>query len=351
MEKVPAVSESSCSCFSFCACPSFLPFLSPSKQSTHVGTKRIVNRRPVASAACLQRVVEPEEIHDVYSPAAGERTQFTREAKPETFPQYLAVHARRFYVGHDWMPKKMDVHLEVPDELNIEHLRAEAPPAGEEEMPKEDDDEQAAKEGQTVDPDPTIVAQLTAMGFSENGCKKAAMAVRNSSAEEAAEWVFQHMEDADFSQPPEGQKGQHQAHEADEEKLSMLSSMGFSKFQCEASLKACNGDIERAADWLFSRAGSNLDEECAVVMGQPQGENSIASPSPFRDEHGPADGPAKYELFAMVSHMGANTSCGHYVCHIKKDGRWVIFNDRKVAESVCPPRELAYMYFFRRKSN
>eukprot|EP00966_Prymnesium_polylepis_P256226 5918409-Prymnesium_polylepis.2 len=27
--------------------------------------------------------------------------------------------------------------------------------------------------------------------------------------------------------------------------------------------------------------------------------------------------------------MGANTSCGHYVCHIKKDGKWALFNDRK----------------------
>ena len=37
-----------------------------------------------------------------------------------------------------------------------------------------------------------------------------------------------------------------------------------------------------------------------------------------------------YSLAGFVSHMGANTACGHYVAHIKKDGRWVIFNDEKV---------------------
>ena len=30
-----------------------------------------------------------------------------------------------------------------------------------------------------------------------------------------------------------------------------------------------------------------------------------------------------YELFAFISHMGTSTMSGHYVCHIKKEGRWV----------------------------
>ena len=32
-----------------------------------------------------------------------------------------------------------------------------------------------------------------------------------------------------------------------------------------------------------------------------------------------------YELFAFISHMGTSTMSGHYVCHIKKEGRWVFF--------------------------
>ena len=57
---------------------------------------------------------------------------------------------------------------------------------------------------------------------------------------------------------------------------------------------------------------------------------------------------AEYELLGFVSHMGTSTMCGHYVCHIKKEGRWVIFNDSKVAVSEQPPRELGYLYLFRR---
>lgn len=34
-----------------------------------------------------------------------------------------------------------------------------------------------------------------------------------------------------------------------------------------------------------------------------------------------SDGAGRYRLTAFVSHMGSNTSSGHYVCHIRKDGR------------------------------
>ena len=57
---------------------------------------------------------------------------------------------------------------------------------------------------------------------------------------------------------------------------------------------------------------------------------------------------AEYELLGIASHMGTSTMCGHYVCHIKKEGRWVIFNDSKVAVSEQPPRDLGYLYLFRR---
>ena len=57
----------------------------------------------------------------------------------------------------------------------------------------------------------------------------------------------------------------------------------------------------------------------------------------------------RYELAAFISHMGSSSHSGHYVCHIKnKEGRWVIYNDNKVALSVTPPRELGYLYLYKR---
>lgn len=31
------------------------------------------------------------------------------------------------------------------------------------------------------------------------------------------------------------------------------------------------------------------------------------------------DGAGRYELVGIISHIGANTACGHYVCHVKKE--------------------------------
>jgi len=60
------------------------------------------------------------------------------------------------------------------------------------------------------------------------------------------------------------------------------------------------------------------------------------------------DGPGQYELVAIVSHIGSNTACGHYVAHVRKRGQWFIFNDEKVALSELLPLELGYMYLYRR---
>jgi len=49
--------------------------------------------------------------------------------------------------------------------------------------------------------------------------------------------------------------------------------------------------------------------------------------------------------------MGSSSTVGHYVCHIKKEGRWVIFNDEKVAISQNPPTDLGYLYVYKRMSN
>ena len=36
------------------------------------------------------------------------------------------------------------------------------------------------------------------------------------------------------------------------------------------------------------------------------------------DDAPASDGEGKYELMAIISHLGKNTGSGHYICHIKK---------------------------------
>ena len=65
--------------------------------------------------------------------------------------------------------------------------------------------------------------------------------------------------------------------------------------------------------------------------------------------HKLSDGEPKYELRAFISHMSSSTHVGHYVCHILREGKWVIYNDNKVALSENPPKGLGYLYLYKRK--
>ena len=125
----------------------------------------------------------------------------------------------------------------------------------------------------------------------------------------------------------------------------MLGAMGFTEEQAKAALASTSGNIERAADWLFSHA-DDLDAAVAQALGQGGGGGGGGEGG---GEAAESDGSGEYELLGIISHMGSNTACGHYVCHIKRDGKWALYNDRKVALSESPPLDLGYMYVYQRK--
>lgn len=81
---------------------------------------------------------------------------------------------------------------------------------------------------------------------------------------------------------------------------------------------------------------------CFSGLNSLRGTACAGGPAPLED------GPGRYTLVGFVSHMGANTACGHYVCHLLKEGKWVIYNDEKVAVSEHPPVDLGYMYLYKR---
>ena len=110
--------------------------------------------------------------------------------------------------------------------------------------------------------------------------------------------------------------------------------------------------MERAADWVFSHA-SELETgemDTAQSTSEPIYHDGVGRKLLFRQTSFLVTQSCVlgYELIAFVSHMGTSTMCGHYVCHILKDGHWVIYNDNKVALSEVPPKELGYLYLYRR---
>ena len=59
---------------------------------------------------------------------------------------------------------------------------------------------------------------------------------------------------------------------------------------------------------------------------------------------------SQYEITACVLHLGKAINCGHYVCYVKKDGKWIYYNDSKVNHSLDTPLEKSYILILKRKS-
>lgn len=217
----------------------------------------------------------------------------------------------------------------MPDVVDLERFRGLGLQPDEEAQPESNSDRTS-----TMEPviDESQVSQLVDMGFGENASRRAVAAAQGAGPEAAMEWLLGHMDDADVNEPLAVQQKSTQ----DPEKIASLTAMGFTPAAASKALQATGNDIERAADWLFSRMddlGSLEDDN-----GTPGAEQQSST----------RDGRGRYELIGFISHMGANTACGHYVAHIRKDNQWVLFNDDKVAVSRCPPKELGYLYFYRR---
>lgn len=293
--------------------------------------------------ACLEGWAADAVVDDYRWPhlqnavsAATEKTRF------RNFPCHLWVQIQRYTLGPDWQPIKLEVNLDIPEEIDLTQYKAKGPQEGETLVP----DEVPAVATQ---PEISEVAlgMLMDMGFTMNGCKRALTAVGGSDTEAAMNWIFEHNMDPDFNDPlPESSSSSATATAGsdgvdDAVVMSLVDSLGcFTIDQVRAALKETSGAPDRAADWLFSHM-DDLDNAISSL----QDKNQQADASSDVDLE---DGVGKYKMTGMVSHIGKNTGSGHYVAHIKQDGKWYIFNDEKVAISENPPIPHAYLYLYQR---
>lgn len=308
---------------------------------------------------CLEHWASPTTIHGLKWPHLQNASHAgTNQNKFGTFPPYLFVCLQRYKLGADWVPQKLEVNVEVPEELNLNFLKSTRPLEGESLVPEEEDNnsgvnDEAPSEQQQQGPviDEGAVEQLSAMGFTVNGCRRALSAVGGSNVEAAMNWIFEHNMDPDFNDPlPETSDGAASSSSGVDEGVvaTLVESLGcFTPDQVRAALKECGSDAARAADWLFSHM-DDLDSAIASLQLKNT-TSSSATASSVSKEPPLQDGDGNYVLTGLISHIGKHTGSGHYVCHLKKDGKWVIFNDEKVAFSESPPIQHAFVYLFKRK--
>ncbi|KAJ9153652.1 hypothetical protein P3X46_027071 [Hevea brasiliensis] len=299
-----------------------------------ISSEEIVCPR-VPLEACLASFSALEQIQEFYSTALKAKTTAKKTAGLTSFPDYLVLHMRKFLMEEGWVPKKLDVYIDVPDIIDINHMRSRGLQPGEELLP--DGVPEGGVKSNKLLANEDIVSQLVSMGFNHLHCEKAAINTLNNGVEEAMNWLLSHMDDPDIDVPI-CQEAQH-TEVVDQSKIDTLISFGFQEEIARKALKASGGDIEKATDWIFNDADASVSSDM---------DATTSSITPTLDDTGLPDGGGRYRLFGIVSHIGTSTQCGHYVVHVLKDGRWVIFKDNKVGASVNPPKDMGYSYFFER---
>jgi ubiquitin carboxyl-terminal hydrolase 5/13 len=334
---------------------------------------------------CIAQFAQTECIDDFYSSATKKRGRALKRTRLCNFPDYLFVQVRKFEFAADWSPIKIDVALQVPDVLNMSDYRCSGG-AQEDEVLLNDDGDDGDEQGQTKQEEAfaineQLINQLMDMGFSLDASKRAVYNTREeNNAEAATNWAITHMEDVDFNKPFEmpslsskkkprtskssesgGEQPNKKAAHYDEAAIESIKSWGFNRQQAIRALEATDNNLERAADWIFSHADeiANLCDEpqqtttmatATATTSASNTHDTAAASSSSRQENRNAcrDGNGQYNLVAFISHMGTNANVGHYVCHILKENKWVIYNDENVAFSENPPKELAYLYVYKR---
>ena len=116
--------------------------------------------------------------------------------------------------------------------------------------------------------------------------------------------------------------------------------MGFSEKQARFALIETNNDPDRAVDYLFNHPA--IDE---LILASEKAQNAGASEE--KEMEVEDTGVYKYKIKGVVVHIG-KYCFGHYVCYIKKNGKWIYFNDAKVAETTDPAIGKGVLYLLER---
>lgn len=146
----------------------------------------------VTFEACVAQKLAKSSIDGWTSPATGKIGVGLMRYRMRTFPKYLLVVVWRWFTDSSWVPRKLDVDVDMPKTFDLDNMRATGRQAGEQPL-------QAPRK--TLQPDPSVVSAVVSMGFSQNAGKRAAIATKNVGPNEAVNWVLANMTLSDLNDP------------------------------------------------------------------------------------------------------------------------------------------------------
>ncbi|VDP17097.1 unnamed protein product [Soboliphyme baturini] len=132
-------------------------------------------RLKVPLLACIHAFAEPEFITESRSPFTNENTVLQKEYHFSTFPDWLWIHVsvKKYTISENMQAEKLDVTLDVPDELDLSDMAAKGPQPGEKVFTTADDSLKHFEASSQA------LGQLIEMGFNEVDSKKALFKAAN----------------------------------------------------------------------------------------------------------------------------------------------------------------------------
>uniref|UniRef100_A0A915MVI8 Ubiquitin carboxyl-terminal hydrolase n=1 Tax=Meloidogyne javanica TaxID=6303 RepID=A0A915MVI8_MELJA len=219
-------------------------------------------RKFVQLQSCLSKAFSQENIDDYVSPVLNTKGTAIQELKMGSFPDFLILQIQRFTHFDNYQIKKLDVDVEMDDSIDLTAFYSDG----------------VNQPGESPFP-------LMDMGFSQFASLKACIETKNAGLESAANWILQHIDDADLNAP----------HHSLVEGL------------------------------MSTRPDVNLKPK----KYHPNGQYKLCA---FISHMGSSPHSGHY-----VAHVK------------RDDGLWYIFNDEKVAISQNPPKSLGYLYLYKRQ--
>ncbi|SGZ53158.1 CIC11C00000001129 [Sungouiella intermedia] len=293
----------------------------------------------------FQKFHSVEEIENFKCDSCGQTTTSLKSSGFFTYPKNLIVSVQRIKL-ENWVPVKIDVPITVPEEIDLSAYGAPEFEEGETKI-----DHTSSTQPAEFVPNSEALSMLLSMGFSEPRCLRGLYNTGNKDAEEAMNWVFAHMDDADIDTPfnpaeESSATDSGSSNEPSAESIENLVAMGFSQQLAKKALVVNSNDVNASVEWLFNNPDDDgvIENTKSVINVQKEADDlkkQLLQSTPSS---------TNYKLKAVVCHKGSSPHTGHYVVFIRIEGKWVLFNDEKVVEcdesNLEDMRNNGYIYFF-----
>lgn len=248
----------------------------------------------------------------------------------------MVIALRRFgFFGSSWVPKKLQVLVQPPNELDLSsYYLKQSEIQNENVLPEINTDTPINEE---------LVSQIMDFGIERNIAINAIKILNVNDAEVIMNYIFEHMDE--LSQPNNTTNASTSESSSNDVPIELINSISeicpeYSIGVIKKALKECKNNCDEAIGWIYSHP----EAEAEVIKEEKENENSKFIP--INDKIKPLESPPHYVLSSVIAHRGTSVMCGHYVDMNKIDGKWYLYNDDNIVIHQSPPLGEGYIYIY-----